>query len=117
MNKLVDQFTNLIIILLTKKLLMVVILSWLKKTQTNSKVPKFKVNDKVRITKYENIFSKGYTENWSREIFIIDSILETNPRTFKIRDLNREKIIESFYVKIVVEYIINELLSRTRHSY
>ena len=96
---------------------MVVILSWLKKTQTNSKVPKFKVNDKVRITTYENIFSKGYTENWSREIFIIDSILETNPRTFKIRDLNREKIIESFYVKIVVEYIINELLSRTRHSY
>ena len=96
---------------------MVVILSWLKKTQTNSKVPKFKVNDKVRITKYENIFSKSYTENWSREIFIIDSILETNPRTFKIRDLNREKIIESFYVKIVVEYIINELLSRTRHSY
>ena len=96
---------------------MVVILSWLKKTQTNSKVPKFKVNDKARITKYENIFSKGYTENWSREIFIIDSILETNPRTFKIRDLNREKIIESFYVKIVVEYIINELLSRTRHSY
>ena len=96
---------------------MVVILSWLKKTQTNSKVPKFKVNDKVRITKYENIFSKGYTENWWREIFIIDSILETNPRTFKIRDLNREKIIESFYVKIVVEYIINELLSRTRHSY
>ena len=94
-----------------------VILLWLKKTQTNSKVPKFKVNDKVRITKYENIFSKGYTENWSREIFIIDSILETNPRTFKIRDLNREKIIESFYVKMVVEYIINELLSRTRHLY
>ena len=81
------------------------------------KGPKFKVFDRVRITKYENIFSKGYTENWSREIFIIDSILETNPRTFKIRDLNREKIIESFYVKIVVEYIINELLSRTRHSY
>ena len=53
-----------------------VILLWLKKTQTNSKVPKFKVNDKVRITKYENIFSKGYTENWSREIFIIDSVLE-----------------------------------------
>ena len=55
---------------------MMVILLWLKKTQTNSKVPKFKVNDKVRITKYENIFSKGYTENWSREIFIIDSVLE-----------------------------------------
>ena len=37
------------------------------------------VNDRVRITKYKNIFTKGYTENWSREIFIINSVLKTNP--------------------------------------
>ena len=48
-----------------------------EKKKTNSKAPKFKVNDRVRIIKYKNIFSKGYTENLSREIFIIDSILET----------------------------------------
>ena len=30
---------------------------------SNPKAPKFKVNDRVRITKYKNIFSKGYTEN------------------------------------------------------
>ena len=47
--------------------------------ETNPKAPKFKVNDRVRIIKYKNIFSKGYTENWSREIFIIDSVLKTKP--------------------------------------
>ena len=45
-----------------------------EKIETNSKVPKFKVNDRVRVNKYKNIFSKSYTENWSREIFIIDSV-------------------------------------------
>ena len=54
---------------------------------------------RVRITKYKNIFSKGYTENWSREIFIIDSVQKTNPWTNKLKDLNREKIIQSFYEK------------------
>ena len=44
-----------------------------------------------------NIFSKGYTENWSREIFIIDSGLKTTPWTYEIKDLNGEKIIGSFY--------------------
>ena len=59
----------------------------------NSKVPKLKVNDRVRITKYKNILKKGYAENWAREIFIIDSVLKTNPWTYKIKDLNGEKII------------------------
>ena len=54
----------------------------------NHEAPKFKVNDRVKITKYMNIFSKGYTENWSREIFVIDSVLKTNPWTYKIKDLN-----------------------------
>ena len=53
----------------------------------------------VRITRYKNIFSKGYAENWSREIFIIDSVLKTNPWTYKIKDLNGEKMIGSFYEK------------------
>ena len=46
--------------------------------------PKFKLNDRVRITKYKNIFSKGYTKNWSREIFIIDFVLKTNPWILKV---------------------------------
>ena len=53
----------------------------------------------MRVIKYKNIFSKGYTENWSREILIIDSILKNNSQTDTIKDLNREKIIGSFYEK------------------
>ena len=57
------------------------------------------MNDRVRTIKYKNIFSKDYTENWSREIFIIDSVLKTNAWTYKIKDLNGEKIIGTFYEK------------------
>ena len=35
------------------------------------KDPKFKVCDRVRISKYKNIFGKGYTQNWSEEVFVI----------------------------------------------
>ena len=69
------------------------------KIETNHKAPKFKVNDRVRTTKYKNVFSKGYTENWSIEIFIIDSVLKTSPWTYRLKDLNREKKVGSFYEK------------------
>ena len=68
-----------------------------EKIETNYKAPKLKVNDRVSITKYKNIFSKG--ENWSREIFVIDSVLKTNPWTYKVKDLKGEKIIGSFFEK------------------
>ena len=70
-----------------------------EKIETNLKAPEFKVNDRVRITKYMHIFSKGYTENWSREMFIIDFVLKTNPWTYKIKNLSRKKVIGSFYKK------------------
>ena len=70
-----------------------------EKIEINPKAPNFKGNNRVRITNYKNIFSKGYTENWSRAIFIIDSVLKINPSTYKIKDLNGEKIIGSFYGK------------------
>ena len=41
------------------------------KKEVNDKDPKFKVGDHVRISKYENIFAKGYTPNWSEEVFVI----------------------------------------------
>ena len=58
---------------------MLIILLWLKKLRRIAAI--FKVNDKVRITKYKNIFSKGYSENWSSKIFNIDSVLKANPWT------------------------------------
>ena len=43
----------------------------------NKKDPKFKVGDNVRISKYKNIFAKGYTPNWSEEVFVINKIKNT----------------------------------------
>ena len=41
--------------------------------------PKFKVGDHVRISKYKNIFAKGYTQNWSEEVFVVSKIKDTVP--------------------------------------
>ena len=65
----------------------------------NDKDPKFKVGDHVRISKYKNIFAKGYTPNWSEEIFVIKEIQNTVSWTYIINDLNGEEIIGTFYEK------------------
>ena len=44
---------------------------------SNEKVLKFKVDGHVRISKYNSIFAKGYTQNWSEEVFIINKIKNT----------------------------------------
>ena len=66
---------------------------------SNRKDPKFKVGDSVRISKYKNIFAKGYTPNWSKEVFIINKIKNIVPWTYAISDLNGEEITRSFYQK------------------
>ena len=67
------------------------------KKEVNDKNPKFKVGYHVRISKYKNIFAKGYVPNWSEEIFIINEIKNTVPWTYAINDLNDEEIISTFY--------------------
>ena len=63
----------------------------------NEKDSRFKVGDRVRISKFKNIFAKGYTPNWSKEIFLVDKINDAVPYTYNIKDLNDEEIIGSFY--------------------
>ena len=63
----------------------------------NEKDSRFKVGDSVRISKFKNIFVKGYTPNWSKEIFIVNKINDTVPYTYNIKDLNDEEIMGSFY--------------------
>ena len=63
----------------------------------NDKNPKFKVGDHVRISKYKNIFAKGYMSNWSEKIFIIKKIKNTVPWTHVINDFNGEEAIGTFY--------------------
>ena len=70
--------------------------------QQNTKaitVGKFKVGDKVRISKKKTTFEKGYTPRWTEEIFTVYSIKYTDPITYKITDLNGEEILGTFYEK------------------
>ena len=67
--------------------------------ESNEKDPKFKVGDHVRISKFKNVFAKGYTPYWSEEIFIIKKIKNTVPWTYVITDLNEEEIVGNFYEK------------------
>ena len=61
---------------------------------------------RVRISRYKNIFAKGYTPNWSKEIFIVDKINDTVPYTYNLKDLNDEEIIGSFYDKELQKSIL-----------
>ena len=65
----------------------------------NEKDSRLKVGDRVRISKFKNIFAKGYTPNWSTEIFIVDKINDTVLYTYNLKDLDNEEIIGSFYDK------------------
>ena len=67
--------------------------------EVNDNNPKFKVGDHMKISKYKNIFAKGYTPNWSEEVFVIKKIENTVPWTYVIDDLNGEEITGTFYEK------------------
>ena len=67
--------------------------------EINDKDRKFKVGDHVRISKYKNIFAKGYTPNWSEEVFVIKEIKNTVAYTYITIDLSGEQIIGTFYEK------------------
>ena len=61
--------------------------------EINNKDPKFKIGDHVRISKYKNIFAKGYMPNWSDEVFAIKKVKNTVPWTYVI------KLLEHFMKK------------------
>ena len=67
--------------------------------EVNDKDPKFKVGYHVRISKNKNIFAKGYTPNWSEEVFVIKKVKNTVLRTYVNNDINGDEIIGTFYEK------------------
>ena len=67
--------------------------------EINNKDPKFEVGGCVRISKYKNIFAKGYMPNWSEEVFVIKKVKNTIPWTCVINDLNGEEIMGTFCEK------------------
>lgn len=79
---------------------------------------KFHVGDHVRISKYKACFDKGYTPNWSTEIFKIYKVQETNPTTYLIEDCNCRPILGAFYYQELQKtknhdvYLVERVLKR-----
>ena len=82
----------------------------------NEKDHKFKVGNNVRISKYKNIFAKGYIPNWSEEVFVIKKVKNTLPWTYVISDLS-EEVLGTFYKKELQktnqkEFIVEKIIKR-----
>ena len=82
-NKLVDKYSNTCHCSTGKKTIHPDCFTLPEKFKSINKAPKFKTGDTVRITKRANIFGKGCTENWSKKIFVINSVLKANPWIYK----------------------------------
>ena len=84
------------------------------KNEVNDKDPKLKVGGQVRISKYKNIFAKGYTPNWSEEVFVIKKVKNTLPWAYVINVmllmLSRVKKLLEHFMKNNYKRLINKNL-------
>ena len=67
--------------------------------EINDRDLKFETGDIVKISKSKNIFAKGYTPNWSEEVFVINKVKNIVPWIYFINDPNGEEIVGIFYEK------------------
>ena len=118
LDDIVDEYNNTYHITIKMKLIDVKENTYINTDkETNDKDPKFKIGDSVRISKYKNIFAKGYTPNWSEEVFVIKKVKNTVPWTYVINDLNSKEIMGTFYEKELQktsqeEFRIEKLIKR-----
>lgn len=79
---------------------------------------KYSIGDTVRISKYKTLFAKGYTPNWSTELFTIDDIRLSRPPVYYLRDTRGERIKGAFYeqelqkTKYPDTYLVEKVLRR-----
>ncbi|KAL6416552.1 hypothetical protein ACFW04_013359 [Cataglyphis niger] len=79
---------------------------------------KFKPNDPVRVSKFKTIFEKGFTPNWTTEIFRITKVQQTNPVTYLLKDSQNEPIAGGFYEHELLRvsdpdvYLVEKVLRR-----
>ena len=67
--------------------------------ENNKEGLKFKVGYHISISKYKNIFAKGYVPNWYEEFFVITKVKNSVPWTYVISDLKGEEIVGTLYEK------------------
>ena len=76
--------------------------------QRKSPQYKFKIGDKVRLSKLRRIFKKGYLPKWTDEYFAVIDQIATNPPVYKIIDLNGEILDGAFYKQELQKIEISE---------
>ena len=93
--------------------------------EITDKKPKFPIGDKVRISLLKNSFKKGYTCNWSKQIYVIDDIKTNNVHYYYLKDLNGEKLDGTFYQEELSKtnmkendlYIIEKIIKKVGNKY
>ena len=60
-------------------------------------LPKFRVEDTVRVSRYKSIFGKGYEANFTEEIFKVKRVLRGDPTVYELEDHEGQPIIGKFY--------------------
>ena len=56
----------------------------------------FKIVGIVRISKYKNIFAKGYVLNWAEKFFVITKVKNKTPWSYVIRHPKGKDIVGTF---------------------
>ena len=77
--------------------------------EKNGENPKLEVGDHVRISKYKNIFAKGYVQNWSEEVFMIKKVKNKVGGYMLLAILTGEEIVVTFYEKELQKHIKKNL--------
>jgi len=83
---------------------------------------RFKVGDSVRVSKYKTLFEKGYTLNWTTEVFKITKVQKTNPVTYLLKDSCGKPVAREFYeyelhrVANPDVYLIEKVLCKKRNE-
>ena len=93
--------------------------------EITDKKPKFSIGDKVRVSLLKNTFEKGYTSNWSEQIYVIDDIKTSNVHFYYLKDLNGEKLDGTFYQEELLKtnmkedglYIIEKIIEKVGDKY
>ncbi|KAL4089968.1 hypothetical protein QTP88_024895 [Uroleucon formosanum] len=89
----------------------------LKRDVVKTRKIKFHVGDKVRISVYKGVFTKGYLPNWSTEIFTIIKVNKTTPSTFILRDYTGSPIAGGFYAEEIRKTMLPDDYLVEKHSY
>ena len=93
--------------------------------EITNKKSKFSIGDKVRVSLLKNTFEKGYTSNWSEQIYVIDDIKTSNVHYYYLKDLNGEKLDGTFYQEELLKtnmkendlYIIEKIIKKVGNKY